>query len=549
MERPRTLLVDLHPTCWNALHALTIPVESGTFGPLLRLDETPHRRIAFDSAEKLRDYNEMDIVVIDLCSPPMESLFRGQFEETDQAVYYTGSSKIIDSRVLAMANAREDFDRILANGGCFVIFAEPRISMSLTQNGQPFQLDNWNFLSCLNQKELYIKRDLGKQFRPLVDSEIGTLLAKHRIQGHDSHSVTLKTADPKDLVPFALSLYEECVGGILKTDQGLLLLLPNIYSKADFLEDLFTEVLPQMCPKLFPDIINKSWTKTGEYELDEILELQNAISTVRAEADQEIANLHELIECERRKWAFLFRMLTDSGDELVKAVTECLQFLGFENIVDMDEHSKPNLLQEDIQIRDRSPLLVGEIKGVTLTRENHTQQISKFVSRRMRELNRLDVQGLLIINHQRNLPPKERAEPFTPQQIDDATSDKVTLISTWNLFLLAEGIRRKQFEREAVKDLLYIPGLLQPYPKNFVPSGKVKKHWGNGVCSVELDANGLQVEDTIALQLNNGMFITRIQSMQRNNLEVDAGLSGETVGVICEPPLLRTCTGIVFRVE
>jgi hypothetical protein len=56
----------------------------------------------------------------------------------------------------------------------------------------------------------------------------------------------------------------------------------------------------------------------------------------------------------------------------------------------------------------------------------------------MREWDSTRVHGVSIINHQRNLPGLERdnVNVFSGAQVKDAENQDVTLVSTWDLFLL-----------------------------------------------------------------------------------------------------------------
>lgn len=65
--------------------------------------------------------------------------------------------------------------------------------------------------------------------------------------------------------------------------------------------------------------------------------------------------------------------------------------------------------REDLRIYDDSPILLVEIKGISgFPRDAAALQVAKYLAPRMREWQRTDIQGLSIINHQRNLPGLDR---------------------------------------------------------------------------------------------------------------------------------------------
>ena len=87
--------------------------------------------------------------------------------------------------------------------------------------------------------------------------------------------------------------------------------------------------------------------------------------------------------------------------------------------------------QEDLQIHDRSPCLLLEVKGIAgMPTESDTIQGTKYVMRRMKNWKRTDVSGVFLVNHQRNIPALDRdhENAFTPQQLADADEGKTTII-------------------------------------------------------------------------------------------------------------------------
>ncbi|MBA7569038.1 hypothetical protein ES708_10775 [subsurface metagenome] len=184
---------------------------------------------------------------------------------------------------------------------------------------------------------------------------------------------------------------------------------------------------------------------------------------------------------------------------------------------------------------EKSPALLLEIKGLSgLPRESDTMQIYKYMPRRMKEWNRTDVRGISIINHQRNTPPLERnnRNVFTKPQIDDANSNDITLLTTWNLFLLVRGMVKWNWNPEVLQDLFYRKGILSKIPTNYLPVGKVVKYWKNlNVIEVKIDDNKIQKGQRVGYVTILGFLEEEVKSLEIKNRKVTEAISGQTVGI------------------
>src|SRR6185369_16010666 len=116
--------------------------------------------------------------------------------------------------------------------------------------------------------------------------------------------------------------------------------------------------------------------------------------------------LEKAIEEERIATEYLHDLIRGTGDSLVGAVKKALEVLGFQSVADMDQELQDSgdsrSKREDLQIRDNSPLLLVEVKGIAgLPKDAAALQVSKYIVPRMREEKRTDIQGLSVINHQK----------------------------------------------------------------------------------------------------------------------------------------------------
>src|SRR5206468_3493884 len=131
----------------------------------------------------------------------------------------------------------------------------------------------------------------------------------------------------------------------------------------------------------------------------------------------------------------------------------------FKKVISVDEAEtdSPNK-QEDLQVQDRSPALLVEVKGLAgQPTESDTLQVTKYIMRRMKQWGRTDVHGMSLVNHQRNMPALDRDHEnvFTAQQVQDAEHNGTGLMTTWELFRLLRGKTQWGWPDEAVCDVFY----------------------------------------------------------------------------------------------
>ena len=84
----------------------------------------------------------------------------------------------------------------------------------------------------------------------------------------------------------------------------------------------------------------------------------------------------------------------------------------------------------------------------------------------MKEWHRTDVQGLAVINHQRNLRPldREHKAPFREDVLTNAQEQGFGLLTTWDLFRLARSYLKLGWKHEHIQALFYQNGRIEPSP-------------------------------------------------------------------------------------
>jgi len=553
-HKPKILLIDLPSELTNKLKSAGFNVSAGTFGTPYKVEVSDNYQTVIPNPN-LPNFSEQEIIIIDLTAPPILNSPAGKkiTSEGEDDWWAKCSLGFIDPRPYVMSWVKDSFDRILNNGGAFVIFAQPHLYQNICLARKQFdqfkiekniEFKNWSFLSILSN-HLETKEDYGFEIF-LQDQRLKEFYFIKEALKNTQFTATIKFdyGYEKYFITILKNKYGDNIGGIFfqEESKGRIVILPQITKKSEVVVSLINEFLPTLSPHLFPDFKMFKWVENNEYELDTILNYKTEKMKVNQRAKKELEEIDKKILKERERFGFLHEIITKSGDELVVSVKKCLEFIGFKKVINIDEkidnQEGSTSKQEDLQILDKSPILLLEIKGLSgRPRESDTMQVYKYISRRMKESGRTDVRGISIINHQRNIPPLERdnRNVFTKQQIDDANSNDITLLTTWDLFLLTRGMIKWKWNPKVLKDLLYRKGIFSKIPTNYKPVGKVVKYWKKlNVIEVKIDDNKIQKGQLVGYVTAKGYFEEYALSLQVENKNVIDAIPGQIVGIKTE---------------
>jgi hypothetical protein len=501
----------------------------------------------------LPNYTEQEVVIIDLTSPEPSDAPEGTkaVAEGEPDWFARAGRGVIDPRPRVMAMVSGDWNRILQAGGAFVVFAQPRLRQELVyttarhgmlDRAREIHHDNWSFLPILSQENIKIVSDHGteSQVRPTVDF-LEKFLRSHQpslIFEADLTPTFWTTLEGSrfEFFPLVDNKFGECIGGIVyakEPNRGRILILPQVKDKVRAVYELVAIILPEISRHLFPDFEGDRWVHAEEYEHPSVLERMAAQRRVREEADAKIAALDKDIEAERDRLGFLHGILTRTGDDLVGDLREVLRFVGFKKVETPPEEEGANK-QEDLQVHDRSPCLLLEVKGLAgQPTEGDTHQGTKYVLRRMKQWKRTDVGGLFVVNHRRNLPALDRDHEhvFTQQQLDDAVENGIGLTTTWDLFRLVRGMVRWGWPESTVQDVVYGKGRLPSVPSHYLTAGTVAHFYSEiSVLSIDVDEPGLRVGDKVGFLFPTGYFEETITSLQVDRQNVSQAQPGQRAG-------------------
>jgi hypothetical protein len=547
---PKIMLIDCPTNMRAALSKDGHNVSTGSFGRRYKVPNDGNWRPALSVDVELHGFPEQEIFVIDLTDPPsgnapsFASIGVGKRE-----LWVRCTSEILDPRPQIMAVFRDKFERVLAHGGQFIIFATARDGEAYQPGFIPYRggelesagpkefHDNWSFLSWLDERFLSITFDSGSEITSSdADDSLVRLLSRHLKDA--TFDCVLK---PTQLLgdgwfTLAQNKYGGAVAGVIRhKSQGTILVVPNLTDKSAFIKALLKDELPQLNPALFPEFEGMRWVHRPEYEVPLVLQLRAQLEELKRKAAEQTQQLTEQIaeaEAQNRDW---YTLLTGTGDELVEAVIRVLEKMGFEKVLNVDKlnENKPAGKREDVQIHDRSPVLVVDIKGVNgHPADDEATQSEKHALMRLREWIKedKDVQPLTIINHQRPKPPHSRdQQAYRDEIVQNALHSKLGLMTTWDLWKIAKNAEQLGWPIEAVKSIFYRVGRIEPIPDHYEEIGSIAFVWRDafGVVSTRDIHRGAR----LAIEVGDSFIETNANSLQVDKQGVDVAVAGSNCGI------------------
>ncbi|NQE44618.1 hypothetical protein C5S31_01175 [ANME-1 cluster archaeon GoMg2] len=134
---------------------------------------------------------------------------------------------------------------------------------------------------------------------------------------------------------------------------------------------------------------------------------------------------------------------------------------------------------------------------------------------------------------------------FTVQQIEDAKHHDITILTTWDLFLLIRGRMKWGWDPKAIQELFYKSGRMPRLPTIYKPIGEIVKYWEKPcVVGVQISENKLHKGEQIGYVTPDAYLEEEALSLQVENQEVEEVFPGQLVGIKTKYPknLLRNGT-------
>jgi hypothetical protein len=549
---PMICLFDFEKNVIKELERLRFNCITASFGTNIQVNNKRNE----EKLLKLNHYypsnlHEFDIVMLDMTKNNTEhfDLTKHNLKDTKGAKAHALLSRypeqVFDPRPLSINIISDEIKELIKKKSIVIAFCRNKNIaeyefVQITSHGAEVtgthSYSNFNFYN--NVAEHFNKYG-KKSVIPKERSKLSPLLEKHlngieygTVFYHPEKWENHKRKKEKNFMPLLLNEREQIISYAHFIEESIIFVFPDIKEKTSFVSELFKTYLPDILPDIFPFHGEFGWLNNGEYLLPEESKLLLQKNEIEEKYVKDINDIEESIAQLKIKYGFLNDLVSESGEKLVKAVEYYMQWLGFESVVNLDD-TNPDILEEDLQIDCGDRFLVVEIKGLGGTStDKDCNQISKIRFRRAEQRGKFDVFGLYIVNHQRYMPPKSRANPpFSEHQINDASLDKRGLLTTYELykayFLIEEDILKKELVREE----LFKTGLISLIPNHLKSLGIPTEYFMDGhVAIVDLDGISLCKGDAVIVKKQDEYFKVTIESLMINDNEVDSADSGE-IGV------------------
>lgn len=568
---PKILCIDFPAEIIKKIKECNFNVTEGSFGRLFRVTKSSS---VFPILQKKGDIPldvlEKEVVFINLTI--LNEHFRTTVsEETEVPVGITymvqkADKGIINPRPLSIGFFKEKCTKILDEGGAVIIFSDSEIQCDYASGhygklpyGKTFHpkdnhhCSNWDFLPDF-LTIFPIENSHGSECR--IDSSIEcvprenqfwTFLANHVSSFSYSCSFPNFHAvanDHQDQFPIIQNKFGVPVGGVImagKEKKGIMILLPGNPISSEICLDLLKNTLPDLSPHLFPGSKGSSWVFREEYELAVIVKLKKKIKEKEQEVEDAISKLKQEVSSKRDEFSFLTGLLIEHGDKLVQSAKKTLEFLGFTNVIDVDEEINQGRRDgpkgEDLQIlEDGLPTLLIEVKGISgKPSEEDALTVQKYLFPESQRTQNVNICGLSLINHQKHLPPADREiqHVFTSRTVENAIGHKIGLLTTFSLWKLTRNFIHLSWNPAQIKPLFYKKGHFQVFPEHYEYLGEISKVWPQqrNIIGMEISNGTIAQGDKLALEYPLDFIEATIHSLEVNDLKVDKVTKGDKVGI------------------
>ena len=560
IQKTNICCLDLNKECIDYFNSLGLNVYDGTLGSILSFDWSKINgyrafiRPDFNIPSNLHEYH---VFVADTANVK-QRIYKSEEHEsknidTEDPTRFSCEPpiNILDIRPLGgyylserlRTESKHNRIEVVFLGPCEeVIYTTDHINYHSPSRFGTFSIDGtWGILSGDDKCGMRVS---------LEDNQLSRLLFEGRgnsVKYYRTFNIPYKWKDNENVLDsHYMSLLNnedgECISYVyLGDDDSAEFVLPQVENKQGLLKDLFENIILTHFSEFFPDVEAKRWIHKPEYELPEEHVIRGKIAAKREEFEKEIAELEKQAEEVSNKYVFLNQLLTSTGTELVSAVKQYLEWLGFENVIDQDSLVKEGEnREEDLNLEYNGQKVLIEVKGINHTsKDSECSQVDKIVLRRTKQLKTSEVHGVYIVNNQKNVEPLNRqTPPFTDNQISDAENQDRTMIYTAQLFALFSDVENGYIKKDEARECFLRPGLANFHfglrslgkPYNYLPKTSV-------IC-IELNGDRISTGDTLyykdSLQRLVGL---KVLSIQQDNNTIDTVDSGKTgLKVDCNVP-------------
>jgi hypothetical protein len=468
------------------------------------------------------------------------------------AIWQSGQYGVINHQPICARLLQEDSSRIIEHGGLYVVIASDRYyewyqrgffhfdyRRHFYPNGDQFKCSSWDFLGDL------MLLDVNSQSGSEIDwltakNELAVLLRRGATGSQYQCTMQATGSLQKRWHPIAKTKYGQDVAGVIVGPDGnpSVVVIPELSALHEVLVEFLEHHVAEWRPHLFPHVESTKWVHRTEYELPSVVGLMEKAETVKRDAEVAVKNLESQIGQARKANESLYTLLTGTDRPLVLAVIDALKKVGFKDVVDMDavegNGGSGGDLREDVQVRDKRPTLVIDVKGVNGTPDDdESRQADKHAKMRRGTTGTVaDFQPLTIINHQRKTPPRERnQQAYRDEIIKVADGENLGLMTTWDLYNILRNMASLAWPKESVLPIFYQVGRIDPVPKHYSQIGTVTRTWKPAFNVTPIQP--VMVGDRIAVEVEETFREIEVTSLQVNKANVGTVAAGQECGVGC----------------
>ncbi len=539
MERPRVCTIDVADEVTQDLLDRRFNCIPGTLGRLIEFDGSHRESLCLLQHSFPENLHELDVVVIDLQEirsepyDPAKHRRKKAQGHVQRALLSSYPETVFDPRALSAGLLGARLQKFREKDSFLIVFADSYESVeyhpvAITPLGvdreRPEVHSRYDFYSALPEYENIAGTDteVSRELSP----ELMSLLSKHNLEltysiafEHPTRWTNQGSVKRSDFAPLITSASGQIVSFLAAWDNCIVFLFPRIQRKSEFLVELLENVLPGFSPALFPDSGMAAWLREERYWLLNESVLREERLKLIEKFNTQLGDIESRLQENQERYQFLHDLLRETGDELVRAVEIFLKWLGFKNVVNVDELN-PGLKEEDLQIEDEPGLLVIEVKGIGGTStDSDCSQIGKIKYRRSKQRGSFDVFALYLVNHQRHLPAHNRTNPpFNHIQVEDARNDERGLLSTFDLFNLFFDISDGHVDKADARHALFEVGLVRFNPSNRTCLTPVEIHH-NGTVAI-IQNGGLKIEKNTNVLVRDGAG-SRLRKLEILEIQAD----------------------------
>ena len=549
-KTPKILMIDCEEKLSEKVKKNGFDVEVGTFGTKYKV-ETNGRRLICRLNHSMPNIIEKDVVIVNMKKDEILEKFdtkpaNGLQDGTH--LYINGNEKEFNPRNMASYICRSRFLKLTSKSCIFIIFTDAEenekyryfeVEDEFEKNNKTEKISNYSFLPV----DVYTLKDSVKstQYNIVDKTSIFRDIYKGSKQKIDCNcALYIPEYDENKCIKILENIYGDLISYVrIEEKNGILntyVILPQCNDMYSVINNLLTDILPNIYPEMFIDFVKNTWIKDEKYMFPKVKELFKNKEIIENEYLQKLGKIEKEIEKEYDKHKFMYDIIKSSGtgDKLVYNIKECLEYIGYIKVEDCDKNGN-EIKEEDLHIySNENEYFIAEVKGVNGPAiEDDCNVIVKYKSRNCKKLNKSSIHGVVFFNYHKNVEPEKREElGFTFKEIEDSIRDEYTLVGTYEFFKAIRLYQEGLLTKEHIKKSLEIPGLFKAIPTTFEYIGKIENILKDiNVLCISLQNDKIEVGNELLIVEDNNYFKTKIMSLMVENVNVEEANKNNKVGI------------------